>query len=198
MARNQDVPADLKAQAQYWWVMLLEGLVAILVGWALLKNPLATTISLVVVLGLYWLIAGIVNLVASLFEIGHEGSRWGLKLLGGLIGIIAGLIVLNNPVLTGIFTPVFLMYFVAFAFIINGIIHMTIGNQIRSEGHYDWSWGSFFLGLFYLIFGFVLLAAPTIVSTASLILVAGILAIIGGIGMIILSFQIRSLAKKAT
>ena len=100
---------------------------------------------------------------------------------------------LNNPVLTGVFTPVFLMYFIAFAFIINGIIHMTIGNDARAEGHHEWSWGSFFVGLFYLIFGFLLLSSPVIVSTATLILVAGILAIIGGIGMVILSFQIRSL-----
>ena len=195
MAKNNSLPEDLKAQARYWWVMLLEGFVVIIIGWLLLKNPLATTISLLVILGLYWLIAGMVNIIGSLFEIGHKGSRWGLKLFGGLIGIIAGLFVLNHPILTGVFTPVFLMYFVAFTFIINGIIHMIIGNDTRKDGHHEWSWGSFFFGLFYLIFGFLLLSSPVIVSTATLILVAGILAIIGGVGMVILSFQVKSLAK---
>lgn len=193
MAETTD--AELQAQAEHWWVLLLQGLVFAIIGWLLLRQPAITVIQLAVILGLYLLIAGIVDVVASLFEIGHKGSRWGLKLFGGLVGIIVGLFVLNNPILTGIFTPVFIMYFVAFGFIINGIIHMTVGNQDRASGYHKWSWGSFFLGLLYLIFGFLLLSAPTIVSTATVIWVGGLLAIIGGIAMMILSFQVRSLAK---
>ena len=197
MASTSESAAGAKDTAKYWWVFLLQGVIITIIGWMLLQSPLITVIQLVVILGLYLLISGIVDVVASLFEIGKESSRWGLRLLGGLVGIIVGLFVLNNPLMTGIFTPVFLMYFVAFSFIINGIIHMTVGNQDRQAGRHEWSWGSFFLGLFYLIFGFLLLSAPTVAATATLVLLAGFLAIVGGIGMIILSFQVRSLGKKA-
>ncbi|MFC1649712.1 HdeD family acid-resistance protein [Patescibacteria group bacterium] len=186
---------ELEATAKYWWVLLLQGAVIAFIGWFLLRSPAITVIQLAVVLGLYLLISGIVDVTASLFEIGHKGSRWGLKLFGGLVNVIIGLFVLNNPIFTGLFTPVFIMYFVAFGFIINGIIHMTVGNQDRAEGQHEWSWGSFFLGLLYLIFGFMLLSSPTLVSTATVVWVGGLLGLIGGIGMIILSFQVKGLKK---
>ena len=110
MAKTEEI-TELQAQAAHWWVLLLQGGVFAIIGWMLLKQPAITVIQLAVILGLYMLIAGIVDVVASLFEIGHHGSRWGLKLFGGLVGIIVGLFVLNNPILTGIFTPLFIMYF---------------------------------------------------------------------------------------
>lgn len=193
-------PAEIQAVSSYWWILLLEGIIAIVIGWLLLKNPVSTTISLVVVLGLYWLITGVVEVISSLFEIGSKGSYWGLKLTGGLIGVITGLFVINHPILTGVFTPIFLMYTVAFVFVINGIIHMAVGNNTRQNdqtSNYEWTWGSFFIGFLYLLIGMMLLSSPTLVATATMITIAAILTLIGGIAMIVLSFNFKSLGERS-
>lgn len=197
-AKQEQIPQELHQMADHWWVMLIQGISTVMIGWFLLKNPLATTLTIVVLLGLYWLIAGIVEVVASLFDIGNKGSKWGLQMVGGMVGIIVGIFVLNNPILTGIVTPIFLMYMVAFSFIINGVIHMAVGNQVRKQdnsGKFEWSWGSFFLGALYLLFGLSLLASPTLIAVATLVTLLAILSLVGGILMIVLSFNIRSLKE---
>ena len=163
----------------------------------LLANPVPTVISLVVFLGLFWLISGIIEVIFSLFLIGEKGSKWGLKLVAGIIGILAGIFVLNHPLYAGIITPVILMYFIAFTFIFHGIVYMVAGSEDREKGEYEWSWGSLFLGIFYLIFGFVLLIAPVLVSTSAVVIASAILAIVGGIGLIIFAFKVKSAVKEA-
>jgi uncharacterized membrane protein HdeD (DUF308 family) len=182
--------------ANLWWLMLLQGIAAVIIGWFLLVNPAATTLSLVVFLGLYWLIAGVMDVIFSFFYIGQKGANWGLKFLGGLIGIIAGLFVLNNPIMAGILTPVMLMYIVAFTFVFNGIIKMVVGKTEKESGEHEWSWGSFFVGTFYLIFGIILITGPVLVSTVTLILAVALLAIVGGIGEIVLSFKVKGASKE--
>lgn len=179
----------------YWLSFLLQGIAAVIIGWLLLVNPVQSTLTLVVFLGLYWLITGIVEVVFSLFAIGEKGSKWGWKLLGGLIGIIAGLFVINNPIIAGVVTPVMLMYIIAFAFVINGIIYMAIGTDKSASGQHQWSWGSFFMGLLYLVLGVVLLTSPTLMSVASVMFAVAVLAIIGGIASIVIAFKVRKANK---
>ena len=175
--------------SRYWWVMLIQGAIMLFVGWLLLKQPMTTVLNLVVLLGLYWLIAGIMDVITSVLLIKSHES-WGWKLFGGVIGIIAGLLVLNNPIFAGVLTPVIMMYIIAFIFIINGIVSMIVGNH-TAGGERKWSWGSFFLGIIYLLFGFMLLSSPQIVSVATLVLTTGVLGIVGGIGLMIFSFYVR-------
>ncbi len=49
-----------------WWLVLVQGIAAIIIGVLLLIEPRMTTAILVQVMGIYFLVAGIVNLV-SLF-----------------------------------------------------------------------------------------------------------------------------------
>lgn len=195
---NESKHEDVTLQSNMWWLLLLEGVIAVMIGWLLLVSPVKTVISLVYFLGFYWLITGIVEVITSFFSIGKEGSKWGWTLFGGIIGIIAGLFVLNNPVFAGIFTPVMLMYIVAFTFVINGIVKMVVGKQEREEGKFDWSWGSFFLGLFYLVFGILLISSPVLFSTASLIFAGALLSITGGISAIVVSFKVKGASKEVS
>lgn len=183
----------LKEAASYWWLLLLQGIAAVLIGWLLLSRPGSTTLVLVQFLGLYWLVAGVVDIVVAIAD--KDEEHRGLKLLGGLIGIIAGLVVLNNPIFTGILTPTILLWFIAFAFLINGIIKIFLGNKDAETGAQERSWGSFFAGLFYVIFGILLLGMPMMASAATVVFAAGILGIVGGIGMVIFSFRLKGATK---
>lgn len=188
MAGNAD---ELIAEAaRYWWLMLLQGIAAVLIGWWLLTRPVGTTLVLVQFLGLYWLVAGIVDIIRAIVDKQEDHRAW--TLFGGIVGVIAGLFVLNNPIFAGILTPQIFLWMIAFAFIINGVVKIFLGNKEAETMGYERSWGSFFAGMFYAIFGLVLLAMPVAASLATTVLTAGILGVVGGIGMIILSFRLRS------
>jgi uncharacterized membrane protein HdeD (DUF308 family) len=51
-----------------WWLGVLTGLVFILVGVAMVVNPALAALDLIVLLGLYWLIAGIIDTIALVFD----------------------------------------------------------------------------------------------------------------------------------
>ena len=66
-----------KMGAQPWWVVFVEGIVALVTGGLLLISPERTMALLVLFMGIFWLVAGIIEIV-SIFS---NKSKWGLKLL---------------------------------------------------------------------------------------------------------------------
>lgn len=194
MASNEE-KAMVEEAKNLWWLLLIEGLAAIFIGWLLLSTPGITTLVLVQFMGLYWIIAGIVDIAVAIFDKDVESRGW--KLIGGLIGIFAGFVVLGNKLWAGVLVPTTLMYMIAFAFLINGVIKVLVGGK-TAEGSRQRSWGNFFLGIFYVILGLALLGMPLIVSVTSTIFTIGLLAIFGGIVMIVLGFQTKSQIKQLT
>src|SRR3954471_3640960 len=89
-----------------WWLLLLEGIFAAFFGLLLLIAPGATILFLVAVLGFYMLIGGVLRIVSIFLD----SSLWGLKLVVGIIGIIAGIVVLNHPLWSAIVIPVYVVY----------------------------------------------------------------------------------------
>ena len=98
-------PANLNMP---WWLVLLEGIAAIILGLLLLTSPGATVMILVQVLGLYWLIKGILQIV-SIFV---DSSRWGWKLFVGILGIVAGIVILRHPMVSAVLIPSLTVIFV--------------------------------------------------------------------------------------
>ncbi len=84
-----------------WWLVLVQGIAAIVIGVLLLIEPRMTTAILVQVMGIYFLVAGIVNLV-SLFV---DRTAWGWKLLLGILGIVAGLMIIQHPLWSSVLVP---------------------------------------------------------------------------------------------
>jgi uncharacterized membrane protein HdeD (DUF308 family) len=188
-ATQVSATTTLEESRSVWWMFMVEGILAILFGWLLLARPAATIFVLVQVMALYWLIVGIIDIIMAIFDKNADSRGW--KLLGGIIGLVAGLIILNNALLSGIIFPIALVYLISFAFLANGIIKILIGNIKKDKHAYERSWGSFFVGVFYIAFGLFFLGMPMIASVATIALTGGMLAIAGGIAMIIASFQIK-------
>lgn len=178
-----------------WILLLIEGFCILFLGWQMLATPAITTVLLVQLLGLYWIIAGIIDTISAIMDKNTESRDW--TLAGSIIGIIAGLIVINNVLFASVLTTGFMVYFISFAFLINGGIKVVMGNNDLEAGNRKRSWSSFFVGLFYILFGILLLAMPLHVTLKNLALSAGLLGIVGGIGMIIAAFQLKSLQKQA-
>ena len=164
-----------------WWVVLLQGIAAVIIGIMLLTNPGATTIVLVQVLGWYWLFTGVMNLV--LMFVDHR--MWGWKLFIGILGILAGIWVIRLPIYSTVLVTATLVIVLGIEGIIIGVVDMV--KAFRGGG-----WGIGFLGLFSILVGAMLLAKPYAAAIATP-LAFGILAVIFGIIAIVGAFQVRKI-----
>ncbi|MCL4803779.1 MAG: DUF308 domain-containing protein [Anaerolineae bacterium] len=163
-----------------WWIPLIEGIALIIVGILLFTNTAATVVVLAQVLAIYWLIAGIMQIV-SLFV---DRSAWGLKLLAGIIGIWAGTMILQHPLQGTLALGFAVVIILGIQALIMGVINVI--QAFRGAG-----WGIGLLGVVNIIFGFILLGNVAI-SAALLPWVLGGLAVVGGIAAIVMAFRLKT------
>jgi uncharacterized membrane protein HdeD (DUF308 family) len=168
-----------------WWFLLIEGIVAIIVGILLLMNPYKMSVLLVQVLAIYWLIKGIVSIVSIFID--H--SAWGWKLFIGIVGIIAGYVLIKHPI-GG--TAVAAQAFV----IVLGIQGIIIGIVELVQAFQGGGWGVGILGALTTIIGIWLLSNAW-ASARVLPWVLGILAIIAGIVAIIYAARFKRAEQEA-
>lgn len=77
------------------WMVAFVGVLLLIGGVVAIRNPGGTVEVLTIVLGLAWLLSGVVQLVATLFATGYPHRGW--MLFYSIISIIAGLVVLSQP-----------------------------------------------------------------------------------------------------
>jgi len=168
-----------------WWLALFEGVALVIVGLLFLSSPAKTSVIVVQVLGLYWIFGGILSIVRMFID--H--SNWGWKLFAGVIGIIAGILILNHPLWSSVILANTTIIILGFAGIIIGI--MNIVQAFRGAG-----WGAGLLGVVIFLMGLALLVNNWLFAF-SLPWTLGVLSVIGGIAIIFSAFRLRSDAKAA-
>src|SRR5215467_10659695 len=130
-----------------WWIMLVEGIFALIFGIFLISAPGSTSVFLVTVLGFYWLIRGIFSIIEIFIP--NTGTHWGWLLFMGILGIIAGMVVLHHPLYATVFVGTFLIVFLA----VDGLI-MGIMGLIRAFT--GGGWGPGILGILTIIIAILL------------------------------------------
>jgi uncharacterized membrane protein HdeD (DUF308 family) len=162
-----------------WWLVLLEGIFAVIIGISLLSQTAMTVSIIVRILGLYWFLGGILAIVSIFIN----RSRWGLKLLAGIVGIIAGLLVILNPIISTILIPSLIVSLIAVGGVVIGLIDIV--RAFRGAGL-----GTGVLGILSIILGLLILLNPLYATFASAIVV-GLVAIGGGVIAILMAFRLR-------
>jgi uncharacterized membrane protein HdeD (DUF308 family) len=174
-----------------WWIMLITGVATVVLGIFLIFAPAETVVALVQILGIYWLITGVFSLVSLIVDV--DRSHWVWKLFGGILGIVVGLFLLLLPLWAvgiSVILLTSLVFIAATLAVAVGSIHLIL---VFTEK----SWGHGILGVLSIIFGIILFLNPLIVVEA-LPFIFGALAILGGIGVIVLSFSNRKEPGMAT
>ena len=164
-----------------WWLLLMGGILNVIIGILLLTIPAKTVLALVWALGLYWVIQGIFVLVAMFVD--H--TAWGWKLFMGVLGILAGIVVLRHPIASALVIPAILILLLGIQGLVTGIIELVLA--FKGGG-----WGAAILGALSIIFGLVLIlnyASPSMILT--FIWIVAIFAIVGGIAEIVQAFRQR-------
>ena len=162
-----------------WWVVLIEGIAAIILGILLLINPGSTTVLIIQFLGIYWFIDGIVSIV----RIFIDKTAWGWKLFSGIIGILAGIAIIQYPLWATLLVPTVMVWLFGFFGIIIGVIGLI--QAFQGAG-----WGAGILGVLSILFGILLLANP-LVGAVTLPFIFGFLGIVGGIAALAMAFRLK-------
>ena len=174
----------LEAIGSRWWLFLLRGIAAILFGILAFAWPGLTLLTLVVVFAIYAIFDGVFAIATAIM--GTENHRWWLLLLGGIVSIVAGLVVLNYPLMSA---TVF-VYFLAVWAIMTGIAEILFGVQLRDAIKDEWLY--VLGGIVSIIFGVWVLREPVAGALAEVWLIA-MYALIFGIIQVVLSFRLKAL-----
>ena len=171
--------AGRRGETLPWWLVLVEGIVVALLGLLLLVAPGASLFFIVQLLGLYLFIAGIFRIIGIFLD----SSSWGLKLLGGVLCLIAGLAVLRHPLWSTVGVPAGLVIVVGFLAMLQGAAGLIVA-------FLGGGWGMGILSVLGILLGLVLVINP-LIGVAALPFILGIFMIIGGVGAVVQAFRIR-------
>jgi uncharacterized membrane protein HdeD (DUF308 family) len=163
-----------------WWVVLLEGVIAIIAGLFLLYEPVTTTILLIQILGIFWLAGGIVSVIGAL--VFPENLWW--KLLSGILSIIAGIVILTYPIYSSLIVLTLFVVFIGAWVIVTGAVRLAWA--LKGGG-----WGTGILGVLTIILGLLLLT-NSLAGVLVLPWIFGFFLIIGGIGSVIWGIRMRT------
>jgi len=110
-------------------ITMLGGIVYLIVGGMLLKQPLAGEAALTLVVGAFFLASGIFRSVAAMTL---KMNHWGWVLLNGVVTALLGLLVLAEWPATALFA---IGLFVGIDMIFNGWFYVMLAFGIRSLPH---------------------------------------------------------------
>lgn len=172
--------------AQNWWTLALRGLAAVIFGILAYVWPDITFTVLVLFFGAYALWDGMFALIGAFRTSGDR--RW-MLILGGLVGIAAGIVTFVWP---GAATLAILTIIAAWA-IVTGIFEIIAAIRLREE--IEGEWLMLFSGLLSVLFGIALVIWP-VAGLVAVTWMIGAYAILFGIVLIVLGFRLRTWKKE--
>ena len=175
-----------EAISSLWWMPLIRGILLIIFGIIMFSRAGSTLLSLIWFLGIYWIVDGIFSIIEGLRGHTEKSRTW--TIVGGIFGILAGLFIIGNPIVAGLFSSTFLATLIGIATVANGLVMIFKGRDGQ------WTWWDLIMGILYVIFGILIFSHP-FVTMASLVWIFASWALVSGILAIVLAFKLRGLAK---
>jgi uncharacterized membrane protein HdeD (DUF308 family) len=176
---DSHVPAELK---EAWWLLLILGVASAGLGIALIFWPGRTLTVVLIVVGIYMLIFGLVRFVIAVFDSDVE-YRW-LQAFLGIVGFVFGLVVIRQP--EGALALIVLL--VGLFWLIVGFVDLFRGITGGSAPDRGLRIG---LAVVAIGAGAVLLLWPA-ATVAVLAIIAGIQLAISGIFEVVAAFQLKN------
>jgi uncharacterized membrane protein HdeD (DUF308 family) len=185
--KSSAMPMSQPSRSVPWWAVLLPGFVAVIIGVLLIVSPTVTATGVFLALGSVCILGGMIALISLAFN----RVMWGYKLSGGLVGILIGLALVGQPLLSAYILAAAALWILGvgvllggFALVIGGLAYASWTPTARAK-----AWLIAGSGVICLIagFGIVLgsamgpLKAPWLYGVV--VILAGVGAIAGGLNM---------------
>ena len=169
-----------------WWALVLRALLALAVGILMLARPLESVAAFALVIALWALFSGLVDVVHAI-DLAPVMKHWWVLLLSGLVGVGFGVLAL-------VYYPAlslgFAVLWVAWWLLITGILAIYAAFQHHKLG-IPWGWTAA-AGVLGIVASAYALLAPPITLAAIMGLIAGF-AIVSGVALLVGAFKLRKL-----
>lgn len=172
-----------------WWVFLVRGVCAIVVGIVAFTQPIATIFTLIVVWGAFALCDGVSALWAGWSDSSRREGLWPF-LVTGLVSIAMGLFAWFW---SGV-TLFVLLAIIAISAIARGAFEIVTAIRLRHELEHEWLLAA--AGAVSLLFGIVVISRPAI-GLLALVYMIGTYALVSGILLSMVAFRLRGLRNLA-
>jgi uncharacterized membrane protein HdeD (DUF308 family) len=162
-----------------WWLVLLQGVGAVLLGLVLLSALGVTVELLAQALGWFWMVVA----TAAAVSIFIDRRLWAAKLVSAVLGVIAAALVIDHPLWAAALVPVTLTWILGLYGIIAGATYLARRTVMDGAG-----WALGVLGLTLSLLGVALLSTPVITTSvltgvmAAVAILGGLVAIVGALG----------------
>ena len=162
-----------------WWLVLIEGVAAVVLGILLLAAPGQTLIAMIAIVGLFFIVKGVL-FFTGLFV---DRTQWFAKVLAGILSLVVGVIVVQHPLWASALVPTTLTMTVGVLAVAVGVIGLA---QAVSGG--DWLHAA--LGILSVLIGLPFIFNPSGTSSI-LVTILGIVAAVGGLAVIVTAFRMK-------
>ncbi|EJN57985.1 HdeD family acid-resistance protein [Halogranum rubrum] len=180
---ESDVNLSNTLQAN-WRPLLYAGIILAAIGLVATLAPFVTGISITMLVGALLVIGGLFHFVGAFRGQGWTGFVW--QVLLGVIGVVAGLVVLSNPIF-GLLTLTLAVIGYLFA---SGIVEIVMGYRLRGEKNWFWSVASGVIGI---LLGAMLWAGFPSTALWAVGLLFGINLLVTGVSMVAVALGGRTL-----
>lgn len=175
-----------------WQLSLLRGIIMLLLGLFAIVAPQQALFVIVMVIGVYLLIDGLITSVAALR--GRGGSSKMAVLGRGALSIIGGLLVLLLPFVFPEAAPTIWAYMLGLIALIVGIIDLV--TVARAHREFETKSTMIISGLLLMLLGVLLLLLPSLVARDQLFVVGLTIAALGVVSLVAAYIQRRSAKKR--
>ncbi|GKG75347.1 HdeD family acid-resistance protein [Parabacteroides sp. AM58-2XD] len=181
----------ISSAVKNWWVSLLLGLLYILIAICLMFTPMASYVALSLLFSVAMFVSGTLEILFAVSNRKHISS-WGWYLAGGIIDLILGIYLMASPGLSMTVLPFILAFWLMF----RGFSSTGYAMDLKRFGTGNWGWYMAF-GILAIICSIAIIWQPGLGVFTLVYMIAYALLIIG-IFRVMLSFELRSLHKRAT
>ncbi len=175
---------DVRVATGGWWLLSLVGLLSLIVGVTLLFKPGDSLATLAVIVGIFLLADGILELAASLL---HSTQSRGMVALVGALTAIVGVLLIRHPV-QGV---EFVALLIGLWLIAVGVVRIVAAFELVENRGWN-----LFVGALEAVVGIVIVSDPSI-GYATLAVIVGIAFIFNGVGMLGLGWSLHTLRRQA-
>jgi uncharacterized membrane protein HdeD (DUF308 family) len=169
--------------ADSWWAVGLRGILGILFGLICLLSPGLALEVFVILFAAYMLVDGVFAIISGI-KAARNGERWGMLILEGIVDLAAGTVAILWPAIT----LVALVWIVAIWAIVSGALMLWSAFMLNLD---HGRWWLALGGIASLIFGILLVIQP-LIGAVVLTLWIGAYALVFGIFLLVLAFQLHS------
>lgn len=172
---------------KHWWMYLIIGILALVLGIFMLGSPAITYELLTLLLGVALIVFGVIQLVVAMLSKNFFVSR-AAAIIGAILDIVLGVLLAANPGIAALTLPLILgMWMMYKSFMMISYAGDLKGFKIRGYGF------TMFCGIVLLVLSVMILLRPITIGMMTVAIYIALSFIIYGLAEIVSSFRLKSI-----